>query len=439
VNRDESSTGVRTPARGRATAARQHTLREYNLALVSQALFDAPRPRSRADIAAATGLTRATVSVLVDQLIEARLVRELPPVTPLRAGRPAVPLTPAGRTVVGLGLEVNVDYLGGTVLDLTGQVVAQEVVPGDLHGADPAEVLGRLGALARRLVADVEAQDMQVAGARLALPGLVDARAGRLQVAPNLGWSSFLPVPLLGLPDRLPVEIANEANLAGLAQLAPPVLPSPEGRETSPPGSRHSRPDDVAPPVPSSFLYVSGEVGIGSAIVIDRELFLGNRGWSGEIGHVVVDPHGPRCLCGATGCLEQYAGKDAMLRAAGIPLDAPIETFLDALADGDPSALTAATSAGTALGRALANFVNLVDIETVLLGGIYTDLLPHLRDAVTTELTTRVLASPWTELDLRAALVAGHAAMIGGARTVLREVVAAPSAWTAPSGWTASD
>jgi predicted NBD/HSP70 family sugar kinase len=424
VNRDESSTAVRTPARGRSTAARQHTLREHNLALVSLALFDAPRPRSRADIAAATGLTRATVSVLVDQLIEARLVRELPPVTPLRAGRPAVPLTPAERTIVGLGLEVNVDYLGGSALDLTGQVVAQEVVPGDLHGSDPATVLGRLGTLARRLVSDLEAQDMQVAGARLALPGLVDARAGRLQVAPNLGWSSFLPVPLLGLPDRVPVEIANEANLAGLAQLAPP-RPATGSPTPSP------QPDDDARPAPSSFLYVSGEVGIGSAIVIDRELFLGNRGWSGEIGHVAVDPRGPRCLCGALGCLEQYAGKDAMLRAAGIPLDAPIERLLDALDEGSPSAREAVESAGTALGRALANFVNLIDIETVLLGGIYTDLLPHLRDAVTTELTTRVLASPWTELDLRPALVAGHAAMIGGARTVLRDVVASPSAWTA--------
>ncbi|OCI32946.1 ROK family protein [Oerskovia enterophila] len=432
MNRDESSTSVRTPTRGRSTAARQHTLREYNLALVSQAIFDATTPRSRADIAGSTGLTRATVSVLVDQLIEARLVRELPPATPLRAGRPAVPLTPAERTVVGLGLEVNVDYLGGTVLDLTGQVVAQEVVPGDLHGSDPAEVLGRLGALARRLVEEVEAQDMQVAGARLALPGLVDARAGRLQVAPNLGWSSFLPVPLLGLPERLPVQIANEANLAGLAQLVAPALPGEGDPRAGSTIARtpHPGPDDVAPPVPSSFLYVSGEVGIGSAIVIDRELFLGNRGWSGEIGHVVVDPHGPRCLCGATGCLEQYAGKDAMLRAAGIPLDAPVERFLDALEEGAPSALDAAASAGTALGRALANFVNLIDIETVLLGGIYTDLLPHLREPLTVELTTRVLASPWTELDLRPALVAGHAAMIGGARTVLRDVVAAPSAWT---------
>ena len=109
-----------------------------------------------------------------------------------------------------------------------------------------------------------------------------------------------------------------------------------------------------------------------------------------------------------------------------------MSTRLTKFASARPSAVPAevAASAGTALGRALANFVNLVDIETVLLGGIYTDLLPYLREALTTELTTRVLASPWTELDLRPALVAGHAAMIGGARTVLRDVVAAPSAWT---------
>ncbi|MEK8225822.1 hypothetical protein NKG05_06730 [Oerskovia sp. M15] len=188
---------------GRSTAARQHTLREYNLALVSAGALRRAQPRSRADIAGTTGLTRATVSVLVDQLIDARLVRELPPVTRCAPGARRA-LTPAGGTVVGLGLEVNVDYLGGTVLDLTGQVMAQEVVPGDLHDSDPAEVLGRLGALARRLVEDVESRGMLVAGARLALPGLVDSRAVRLQVAPNLGWSSFLPVPSWACPTASP-------------------------------------------------------------------------------------------------------------------------------------------------------------------------------------------------------------------------------------------
>ena len=76
-------------------AARQATLREHNLALVARAVFEASHPCSRADIAGASGLTRATVSTLVDRLVAAGIVAELPPATPQRAGRPAVPLAPA--------------------------------------------------------------------------------------------------------------------------------------------------------------------------------------------------------------------------------------------------------------------------------------------------------------------------------------------------------
>ncbi|WP_265520456.1 ROK family protein [Oerskovia flava] len=417
----------RTPV---SLAARQGTLREHNLALVARAVFESPAPRSRADLSVVTGLTRATVSVLVDQLVDAEILRELPPLAPQRAGRPAVPLTPAARSIVGLGLEVNVDYLGGRVVDLTGAVVAERVTPGDFHASDPADVLARLGTLARDLLAEVDAQGMRVAGARLALPGLVDARAGRLQVAPNLGWSELDPVPLLGLDPGLRFDVANEAKLAGLAQSAlahggPPVPSDPA------PGAP-PLPDDGARPGPSSYLYVSGDVGIGSAIVIDRQLFLGRHGWSGEIGHVVVDPHGPRCPCGATGCLEQYAGKDALLRAAGLGVDAQVADLVAALDAGDARATAAAARAGSALGSALADFMNLVDIDTVLLGGIYPDLLPYLRAPLLTGLRTRVLAAPWAEFEVSAALVGSYAAMTGGARLVLRDVLAHPADWVTP-------
>ncbi|HWV79172.1 MAG TPA: transcriptional regulator, partial [Isoptericola sp.] len=204
-------------------ASRQHTLRERNLRLVAAAVFEASAPPSRADVAAATGLTRATVSTLVDRLVAGGLVAELPPVAAQKAGRPAVPLVRAGRSVVGLGLEVNVDYLGARALDLVGDVVAERVVTGSLHDSDPREVLARLRALAAEVIAEVEAGGMRVAGARLALPGLVDVRDGRLEVAPNLGWSSVEPVPELDLRtgdgDPLDVEVANEAKLAALAEL----------------------------------------------------------------------------------------------------------------------------------------------------------------------------------------------------------------------------
>lgn len=401
-----AGTARETTTRTGPAAARQHTLRERNLELVARAVYEVPEPLSRAGIAAATGLARATVSTLVDQLVAAGLVRELPAVTGGRAGRPAVPLVPAPRSVVGLGLEVNVDYLGVRVLDLTGDVVAERVVLGAFHDSNPAVVLSRLGDIAREVSDGVAASGMTVAGARLALPGLVDPRAGLLEVAPNLGWSSLEPVPLLGLGD-LDVRVANEAKLAALAELAG--------------GS------DVA--APDSFIFVSGDVGIGAAIVVDRELFLGERGWNGEIGHVLVDPAGPRCSCGAFGCLEQYAGKVAIMRAAGLPPDAPLSALVALLSDADGDALPA----GRALGSALADFVNLFDVSTIVLGGAYTELLPWLRADVEAVLADRVLAAPFVHLDVRAAQAGPQAALTGGAREVLQAVLADPAAWVSGS------
>ncbi|WP_275005770.1 ROK family transcriptional regulator [Promicromonospora iranensis] len=404
-----AGTARETTTRTGPGAARQHTLRERNLELVARAVYEVPEPLSRAGVASATGLARATVSTLVDQLVAAGLVRELPAVTGGRAGRPAVPLVPAPRSVVGLGLEVNVDYLGARVLDLTGEVVSEQVVPGALHDSDPTVVLRRLGALARDVSDGVAAAGMTVAGARLALPGLVDPRTGLLEVAPNLGWSSLDPVPLLGLGD-LDVRIANEAKLAALAELAG--------------GS------DVA--APDSFIFVSGDVGIGAAIVVDRELFLGERGWNGEIGHVVVDPAGPRCSCGAFGCLEQYAGKEAMMRAAGLPPDSALSALVACLTESGtagPAGGRAALPAGRALGSALADFVNLLDVSTIVLGGAYTELLPWLRADVVEVLADRVLSAPFVDLDVRAAQAGPQAALTGGARAVLQAVLADPAAW----------
>lgn len=395
------------------TAVRQQSLREQNLAFVARAIFDAVTPPSRAAVSQTTGLTRATVSSLVDTLIGVGLVAELAPRTPTGAGRPAVPLVPAPRTIVGLGLELNVDYLAGRIVDLAGNKVAEKVVVGDFHDSDPTRALGRVGEVARSLITDVEASGMTVAGARLALPGLVDVRHDRLQVAPNLGWSTLDPLPLLGLRDDIPIHVANEANLAGLAQLRPNGAPH-EG-ETPRPSSGTA-----------SYLHVSGDVGIGAAIVVNGELWLGRHGWGGELGHVVLDPSGSRCRCGATGCLEQTAGKAALLRAAGLPPSASIDTLLAAYDDGDPDARAAIADAGRALGIVLASTINLLDLDTVLLGGIYARLADVLMPTIRVELDARVLASPWSPVDVRIAPVSDYAATTGGAQTVLRAVVDAP-------------
>src|SRR5512139_3213103 len=129
-------------------AVRQGSLRELNLAVVLRRIATADRPPSRAEIAAGTGLTRATVSAVVDDLIAGRLVTEADPAPRTGAGRPARGLVLAGDGPAGLGLEVNVDYLAACVVDLAGAVRHHVVHRADLRPVSPADALTRLAALA---------------------------------------------------------------------------------------------------------------------------------------------------------------------------------------------------------------------------------------------------------------------------------------------------
>ncbi len=396
--------GPRGAANG-GRAARQETLRHHNLALTLRHVLDAPTPVSRADIAAATGLTRATVSALVDRLLAARLVTELEPVTPQRAGRPAVPLAPAKGTVAAVGMEVNVDYLGVRAVDLGGRVLQQRVEMGDFRGSDPEDVLGRLAALAGTVLAVLSADGVVIVGTALALPGLVDSVTGPLRLAPNLGWRDIDVVgvmaahPVLaGMPPRL----ANEANLAARAE------------------ARVRRGE------PSSFVYVSGEVGIGAALVLDGRIFGGRHGWSGEIGHTALGTAGP---FDEGGTLESYAGQDAIVAASGLPRECPVADVVAAAEEGAPRVLAALERAGAALGVALANVVHVVDLEHVVLGGIYADLAPYLRSAVLAQLEGRVITAPWAAVDVSVAQAGKYPAMTGGALEVLQALVEEPAAW----------
>ncbi len=395
---------------GAELGRRQASLREHNLGMVLGRVVHSPLPPSRALIAAGTGLTRATVSALAEQLINAGLVAELAPAVPQGAGRPAVPLVPASRTLLAVGLEINVDYLGVRVLDLAGEVLAERVSVGDFRHTEPAPVLARLAELYADTVGPLLADEIPLAGCCLAVPGLVDRLTGPLRVAPNLGWKSVDVVGVLaaqGGPAK--VLLANEATLAAGA----------EARALRPGGTR-------------SFFYVSGEIGIGGAAVADDAVVAGRHGWAGEIGHTLINPAGPLCGCGATGCLEQYAGKDALLRLAGLDLAAPISALRERAAT-DPAAAQALSVGGQALGIALANIVNLLDVDTIVLGGMFTELTNALLPAIRRELDQRVLAGGWSTVAVQSAAVTDYAALTGGALRVLADVVAHPTSWMARS------
>jgi predicted NBD/HSP70 family sugar kinase len=396
---------------------RQRALWQHNLALVLRQVGTA-LPTSRAEIAGATGLTRATVSSLVDDLVRAGLVGEVDPAPRVGAGRPATGLVLSPGGPAGLGLEINVDYLAAAVVDLTGAVRHRVVRRVDQRDRPPLDVLADVATIAADTVRVAGAAGLTVAGARLAVPGVVDG-AGLVRVAPNLGWRDIdVYGPLVtarawphGNPDsRLALTVDNEANLAALGELA---------------ATGHR----------ASFLYVSGEVGIGAGLVLDGALFRGAHGWSGEFGHVTIAPDGPACHCGAHGCLEQYAGQEAILRAAGVPVepglaaDVGVRRIVDLATAGDAAMIEALRGAGEALGVAAAGAVNLLDVDTVVLGGAFAVLAGWLAEPVQRELGRRVLTATWSPVRVRPSALGPEATVVGAAGSVVREILAAPAGW----------
>ncbi|MEV7777307.1 ROK family transcriptional regulator [Kitasatospora sp. NPDC088351] len=392
----------------RTGPASQQGMRRANLALVLGAI--ARSPRSRAEAAAETGLTRAAVSSLAEELIAAGLVVEEGTATSSgKVGRPGTALGLNPRGPGGIGAEIGVEHLGACVVDLRGEVRAWRRQEIRNRGRRPAAVMADLAELLRRAADDA---GLRPAGLALAVPGLVGAGGGVLQRAANLGWQDVPIAAELRLALRaanaeqlaeLPVDADNEANLGGLAEL-------------------------WLGGGPDHFLHVSAEAGVGAAIVIGGRLLRGARGYAGELGHVPVHPDGPRCACGAYGCLEQYAGEAAVLRAAG--LEGVRGDWVALLAEraeaGDEEVRAALAGAGTALGIASAGAVNLLDPAEVVLGGGYAQLAPWLLPSMRAELAARVTVRPWSEDRLTVSRLGRRGPLLGAAVGVVRAIVADP-------------
>jgi predicted NBD/HSP70 family sugar kinase len=385
--------------------ARQERLRALNLELVFRHVLAADTPVSRTELAAATGLTRPTITRIVEELLAGRLVTETGATPDGRAGRPRMGLTVSRSGPAGLGLDIRSDGLAACVVDLTGAVRHLAFAP--FTDTEAPAVLERLGRMATEAAEAAAAEGLTVVTATLAVPGPTDD--GVVRTAPSLGWRDVDAGAMLADHLRhldVTTNVDNEANLAARGELH---------RAT-----------------PDHFLYVSGGLDIGAGIILDRRPLRGSHGWGGELGHLTVDPDGKPCRCGSRGCLQTYASLAAILAGdalpAGLTADAALLTWADA---GRPETLAALDTAATALGIAIANVLNLLDIDTVLLGGSYALVSSWLITGVEAEINQRVLSSRWAPITVRPATLGPDAAAIGAAMAVIDRIRRDPTDWLA--------
>lgn len=394
----------------------QEDLRNHNLSVTLDTLLRAQKPMSRADLAKETGLTKATLSLLASMLIESGVVQEGEPVVSATYGRPSTPLEIHGGSIAGIGLQINTDGYGCLALDLNGDTLGREWVSEDMTGTDPYEIFAKLDAMAFPLESRLKRRGCKVVGAGLALPGIVTDDMWLL-VARNLGWEN-VNLTRFNVVRRLDVVAGNEAKMAAIAQI---------------PGYATERASFLnVVDRTDSFIYLSTDIGIGGAVVRDGEVVMGSHGFAGEIGHLSVAMDGPLCSCGRHGCLEAFAGRRALVEAAGIAEDGDatsseaIDMFLQRWRAGDSDVAKVVDQAADALVSAIASAVNLVDVDTVLLGGLWTHFGDELATVLEGRLRSEILGYPNVKIRVFVPPVALHPSLYGAAEMGLRRFIENP-------------
>lgn len=393
----------------------QDDLRNHNLSVVIDTLLRTAEPLSRAELAKRTGLTKATMSLLVSMLVDDGVVREGEPSVQSSYGRPSTPLLIAGGRYCGIGLQVNTDGYGVIVLDLDGTVISERWVDADISAPDADEVFAELDALAMEQEALLAERGCTVAGAGLALPGLVTGNM-RLLMARNLGWEQ-LDLTRFDVMRRLDVTAGNEANMAALAQI---------------PGYAMRRDGDGIVGPSESFIYLSTDVGIGGAVVRNGHVEIGDHGFGGELGHTSVELRGPVCRCGRRGCLETYAGRRAMVESAGIASGSAaarhesVDELIDRWCAGDVRVAAVVNKAIEAMVSSIASAINVCDIETVVLGGVWSQFGSEIAVQMQSALQRQVLGYPEVRAKVLMADVTSRPALVGAAAMGLRHFVDDP-------------
>ncbi|MEW5960964.1 MAG: ROK family transcriptional regulator, partial [Chloroflexota bacterium] len=254
-------------------ATRQQT-KEHNKRLIFKTIYDQGQI-SRADIARLTQLTRATVSSLVGELIEAGLVKEIG-YEPSRGGKPGTLLSLINDSRSLIGVDLANSEFRGAVINLRGEVKHRLSWP--IHDTNGEAALALVYELIDALAARA---DRPLLGIGIGTPGLMNPQRGLVRRAVNLDWADLPLGNLLEQRYDLPVYIANDSQVAALAEY------------TFGKGQNNS-----------NLIVVKVGRGIGAGILLNGQLFYGDGFGAGEIGHIKIEEDGELCRCGNFGCLE---------------------------------------------------------------------------------------------------------------------------------------
>lgn len=378
-------------------------VRHLNVAKVFHALRLAGTA-TQAELVTSTGLDPATVSAVVRQLrVEGWLNATTTPPTE-RRGRPPMHLAidPEAGVLIGVRLEPDAVRMLATTLDGTPLANWQ-----GHPGHDPDTAIAAMDLGMNSLLTELGVDWSAIRAVGVGIPALT-ARDGRLVFAPNLDWRDVPMGERLTALWPVPVAVDNDTKAAALAEKLFGV-------------AQQER----------DFVMIAGHSGLGGALYLGGRLVRGSGGFAGELGHITAVPGGRVCGCGDRGCLEAYLAERAVVeqlaeRSVSVT---GYRAAAAACASGDTDALALLDELGDLLGRVLADLIDVLNPELIVLGGSLTHVVPFLLPAIERRLTSPALAGVREPCRVTASQLGPEAVTMGGVALALETVLGLPSWW----------
>jgi predicted NBD/HSP70 family sugar kinase len=357
--------GIRRVDLAYAQLASSEVARDMNRDVVLE-LIRAHQPVSRADLARLSGLQRSTVSEIVEDLIREEWVREGTLAKRPRGRRPT--MLGLNEDLVILAADIHPKQAIVAVVDLNGHFLSRDVVT---IASDPTRAMENIARSMQHMREKHAGKSFE--GVGVTLPGRVDPETQRLIFAPNLKWVNFDIRGALEKATGLKVELDNAANAWLLSEMW------------------FGKMDGVR-----NVALVTISEGVGAGVIANGQAVVGKNGMAGEFGHLVLDPAGPECACGAKGCWETYASSSAAVKLYELKRgDGPAVSIADvhALAEeGDAHAVAAMTEQARNIGRGLRLITAALSPEVIFIAGDITVMWGLVGPLIEAEMKSTMLA-----------------------------------------------
>ncbi|MBJ6360612.1 ROK family protein [Paenibacillus sp. GCM10012307] len=325
----------------------QHLVKKINKSIVLETIKK-KSPLSRSQISELTGLHKGTVSSLINELIEEDLVFEIGHGLSSGGRRPVMLLfnQEAGYAI---GVNLGVNFILVILTNLQGEVIDEKTTYFEQTSLDV--VIPMLIEAIQAMIARAPKTTYGIIGIGIGVPGVLDDK-GTILLAPNLGWENVDLHRILTDAFQIPVTIENEANAGAIGEKEFGF-----GKEDA------------------NLIFVSVGIGIGTGILLNGEIYRGASGFSGEMGHFVIETNGKKCKCGSKGCWELYASENALIeQARQFLVDESGDQTLDintlvAMADsGSARVIHLFNQIGEYIGIGISNIINMFNPELIVIG-----------------------------------------------------------------------